>query len=124
MFKLLSRKSPGAIFESMAEKHLKKQGLRLLARNYHNRFGEIDIIMQEKQTIVFVEVRQRTSLEFGHPFETVDRRKQQKIILTAYAYLKEHRLFEHLPCRFDVVGVTLREGKHHLEWCQHAFEEL
>lgn len=124
MFNILPIKSPGAIFETMAVKHLKRQGLRLLTRNYHSRFGEIDIIMKEKKTIVFVEVRKRSNLICGHPFDTVDPRKQGKIIRTAQAYLKEKRLFEQPPCRFDVVGVTLREGKYHLQWCQHAFEEF
>lgn len=114
---------PGAAFEKMALQHLKKQGLRLLERNYHSRYGEIDIIMQAKKTIVFVEVRKRSNAQYGHPFETVDYNKQQKIIKTAYCYLKEHRLFEQALCRFDVVGVTLLEGKYHLEWCQHAYEE-
>lgn len=115
--------NPGAAFETMALAHLKKHGLKLLTRNYHSRYGEIDLIMKSKKTIVFVEVRKRAQTQYGHPLETVDHQKQQKIIRTAYAYLKQKHLFERAPCRFDVVGVTLRENQYHLEWCQHAYED-
>ena len=113
----------GAPFENMAKEYLQKHGLNLVVSNYRCRYGEIDLIMNDDITLVFVEVRKRTSSHHGSPLETVDYFKQQKIIRTAYSYLQDSQLYETRPCRFDVVGVTLLEGKYHLEWCQHAYEE-
>ncbi len=115
--------NPGTFFEKLALEYLQKQGLRLLAKNYRCRYGEIDLILKHKKTLVFVEVRKRGAGSYVSPLESVDYRKQQKIIRTAYAYLNEHRLYEKVPCRFDIVGVTLQQEEYHLSWYQNAYDE-
>lgn len=102
--------------EQLALKYLQKQGLRLLERNYREPCGEIDLIMQHKKTIVFVEVKQRSDLRYGAPAEAVTPLKQRKISMTAALYLNKH-CERDTPCRFDVVEIL--DGKiNHIE---HAF---
>jgi putative endonuclease len=110
--------------ERLAVRHLKKSGLKIVARNYRNRFGEIDIIALDGQTIVFVEVKTRKSNAAGSPLEAVDESKQSKVIRVAEAYLKQRRLFEH-SIRFDVIGIVWnedeKESKPELTHVRHAF---
>lgn len=110
--------------ERLAVRHLKKSGLKIVARNYRNRFGEIDIIALDGQTIVFVEVKTRKSNAVGSPLEAVDESKQSKVIQVAQAYLKERRLYEY-SVRFDVIGIVWneseKESKPDLTHVRHAF---
>lgn len=110
--------------ERLAVRHLKKSGLRIVTRNYQNRFGEIDIIAIDGQTIVFVEVKTRKSNAAGNPLEAVDEIKQAKIIQVAQAYLKQRRLFEY-SVRFDVIGIVWnedgKESRPELTHVRHAF---
>jgi putative endonuclease len=110
--------------ERLAVRHLKKSGLKIVTRNYRNRFGEIDIIALDGQTIVFVEVKTRKSNAAGNPLEAVDEAKQAKIIRVAEAYLKQRRLFEN-SVRFDVIGIVWNEdelnSKPELTHVRHAF---
>lgn len=84
--------------------------------------GEIDLIMLDRDTLVFVEVRYRKDGDFCNPLETVTRSKQRKIIKAASHYLLTRLKSHDIPCRFDVVGVT-REGtdNYHFEWIKNAF---
>jgi putative endonuclease len=102
--------------EALAAQHLTQKGLALLEQNYHSRFGEIDLIMRDQHTLVFIEVRQRSSNRFGDALESVDQRKQQKIILTAQHYLSMHP--DESPCRFDVVAL---DKDHQIQWVKDAF---
>jgi putative endonuclease len=105
--KNLLRKLLGDRGERAAVKHLKKQGYRILAKQYRNQFGEIDIIAQIGATTVFVEVKTRKSENDGQPFEAVDRRKQEKLTRAALAWLKKHRRLEQpVDARFraDIVS--------------------
>lgn len=98
----------GAKAEAEAANWLQKRGWQLVARNYRCRHGEIDLIMRDGHTLVFVEVRARSSSRFGGAAASVDHRKQQKLWLTAQHYLAG---LPQLPaCRFDVLA---REGT---EW--------
>lgn len=106
--------------EQQARRHLEKQGLKLLQTNYRCRRGEIDLIMQERDTLVFIEVRYRKSDSFGSAVETVTSGKQRKLIMTARHYLQENRV--NAPCRFDVVGITGPNGDR-VEWIKNAFQE-
>lgn len=106
----------GAEKERLAESFLTNQGLRLVARNHRCRYGEIDLIMREASILVFVEVRFRRSTRFGSPAETVDARKQRRLIATAKHYLQAHPT--PCACRFDVVAI---DGQHHIQWIKHAF---
>lgn len=97
--------------EIVAQKYLKKKKYRILESNYHSHTGEIDIIAQFKEMIIFVEVKTRESNFFGLPCEAVDERKQAKIRLVATEYLKRNRLLDY-PCRFDVIEVLGGEINH------------
>ena len=107
----LSRRQRGDIGEKLARKHLQGLGYKILETNFRSREGEIDIIAQDKEELVFVEVRTRASDEFGTPEESVTFTKKEKLISLALAYLQT---YPHLPSlwRIDVVAVELdREGK-------------
>ena len=95
--------------ENLACDALARQGYAILARRYRTRVGEIDIVARDGPTLVFVEVKTRTSEDFGIPAEAVTWRKQRRIATMARRYLSEHRLHGCL-CRFDVVTVLCRRG--------------
>jgi putative endonuclease len=109
--------------EREAERHLKRQGYVILARGDRARLGEIDLVAVEKRTVVFVEVKTRTSHDAGHPAEAVDRNKQRRLTRAAQGYLKRHRLGDCLA-RFDVIAVTWPDLKMRpqIEHFRHAFE--
>ncbi len=99
-------KKIGIEAEKFACRYLKNQGLFLIMRNYVCRCGEIDLIMQDKASLVFIEVRYRQDSRFGHSIETVDIAKQKKLIKTAEYYLQYNHLSETISCRFDVLGIS------------------
>lgn len=100
----MDRNQIGMDAEQRAEEWLTGQGLNLLQRNAHCRLGEIDLIMQEGEQIVFVEVRRRASRHFGGAAASVDWRKQQKLIRAARFMLSRNPQWSHKPCRFDVLA--------------------
>ena len=91
--------------EEAAERYLKRRGYKVLARGHRLRPGELDLVMLDGGTIVFVEVKTRQSQEAGHPAEAVDEKKQRRLTRLAVTFLKRHRLLEY-PGRFDVVAIT------------------
>lgn len=99
-----TNKIEGISGEVDAEMYLKKKGYKILAENYKNVIGEIDLIAKDGEYIVFVEVKKRSTKEYGLPREVVTPQKQQKIRKVATYYLKEKRLYDQ-PCRFDVVDI-------------------
>ncbi len=107
----------GAQAEDLACAHLERAGLRLLTRNYRCPQGEIDLVMDDRDTLVFVEVRYRRSNAFGTPAETVDRRKQARLQAAAGHYLLTRGADR--ICRFDVVAVSGRDAR--IEWLRDAF---
>lgn len=115
----------GANAEAQAEIFLHQQGLITKLKNYRSKVGEIDLIMVQKtaqtHTLVFVEVRLRTNKRFAPALETVDYRKQQKIIKTAMRYLQEQRLYDKVACRFDVVALDQTGTAPPIQWIQNAF---
>jgi len=115
------RQKFGKFGEGLAARHLKKTGYRLLCRNYRTRFGEIDIIAKDADTIVFVEVKSRRSDKFGHPRYAVTREKQARISKTALNYLKENNQMD-CKARFDVVTVNSADKKTDVEIIKNAFE--
>lgn len=106
--------------EALAVAHLKKQGMSIEARNYRCRLGEIDLVAREGDTLIFVEVRSRTSTGFGLPQETVDHRKQRRLRRIAEVYLSGR---SETPVRFDVVAVLFNpQGEpRHIEHIPDAF---
>lgn len=111
--------------ERAASRYLRRLGYRIRARQYANRYGEIDLIALDGRCIVFVEVKTRRTDEAGHPVEAVDYRKRRKLTQTALAYLKRHGLLER-RARFDVLTVLWPEDerKPHIEHFQNAFEPV
>lgn len=96
--------------EDIAAQYLKKQKYRLLDRNYRCPAGEIDLILGKKEWLVFVEVKARTSADFGEPEEAVTGHKKKRILSAAEWYVAENRL-EDRSLRFDVISVVFGEGK-------------
>lgn len=90
--------------EDIAVSYLKKQGYKIIERNYKTKLGEIDIIASDKGVVAFIEVRSNNSGKFGSPLETINRDKELKITRPALMYIKRHKL-EDSPCRFDIVSV-------------------
>lgn len=109
--------------EDLAAAYLRKQGYRIIARRERVLRGDLDIVALDDRTVVFVEVRTRSDTRHGHPAETVNHRKQQRIATLANAYIRRHRL-EDCRVRIDVVTVTLEgeDGTPEIEHFQDAFE--
>ena len=109
----------GAQAEKLAVQYLQQNGLKLVEQNYRGRFGEIDLIMQDGTTLVFVEVRLRRNGEFGGAAASIDMRKQQRIVSTAQQYLAS---LARIPeCRFDVVLMDEIEQRN-MHWLKNAFD--
>lgn len=109
--------------ERAATRFLKKLGYKIVARQYENQFGEIDIIALDGQQIVFVEVKTRTTTNMGQPFEAVDRRKQQKLTKIALVWMKRHRRMDQ-SARFDIVSIVWPDGHRQpeIQHIKNAFE--
>jgi putative endonuclease len=111
--------SSGAKYEQEALRFLKQQGLLFICQNFYCRFGEIDLIMSDQNTLVFIEVRYRKNQDYGGAEASITRQKQKKIIKTAKHYLSQ---LDYEPyCRFDVVAISEHAAKP--EWIQDAFQE-
>lgn len=116
------RLSTGAFGEEEAQRVLKKNGYRILDRNFRARFGEIDIVAMDNGVIVFVEVRtKKAGSMFGRPGESIDMGKQRRITLAAEEYLTSRGKADH-PARFDVVSVEVDGGVFKAELIKDAFD--
>lgn len=93
----------GRLAENLAVAALKKKGFAIVETNFHNRFGEIDIIARDKNILVFVEVKAKKGEGFGTPEEMINRQKLKRVQNMATIYMKG----QNLPCRIDVVAVIL-----------------
>jgi putative endonuclease len=109
----------GRIAEEAASAYLIKQGLKLIAQNYRCRMGEIDLIMRDKEYLVFIEVRSRTSNYFGGGVASVTYAKKQKIIKTAAYYMLEHQAQNRYALRFDVMSIDGKSAA--ITWIKDAF---
>lgn len=118
---LNKRQQFGKDSESLAARHLKKNGYKILEQNYRNKLGEIDIIAKEKETLVFVEVKARKTHVFGNPKWAVTYKKQRKISMVALYYLKATKQ-THVKARFDVVSLSLTKDNSQIEIIKNAFE--
>ncbi len=116
------RHKRGALAERKAESYLIAQGLQLEGRNYNCRFGEIDLIMRDKQHLVFVEVRFRSSNRFGGALASIEKHKQARLIRTAQHYLAFEVRESNVACRFDVVAVSASHFT--ITWIKNAFSQL
>ncbi|MGC3872063.1 YraN family protein [Halomonas sp. GXIMD04776] len=113
-------RSRGEAIEGVTADWLEARGLSLVARNQHAKGGEIDLIMRDGDTLVFVEVRHRADTRHGHPLETVNLAKQRRLIRAARFYLLRNRLS--CACRFDVVGVIGTAPQLEFTWVRAAFD--
>ena len=113
----------GEQVEQLACLWLKKKGLTLIARNYLCKRGEIDMIMEQDNCLVFIEVRYRKQVYFGSPAETVTPPKQEKIRLAAEHFLLAHPQHQRKMCRFDVIAAQPGNSsdKLHFDWIRNAF---
>ena len=110
----------GVLGEAAVCDRLTDGGMELLERRFRSPFGEIDLIMKDGQTIVFVEVRYRQSSRFGGAAASVTLAKQQKFVPTAHLWLARHNgSFDTVDCRFDVVAFTGNA----IDWLKNAFGE-
>jgi putative endonuclease len=104
------RAALGAQAEALAAQLLEERGLRILERNWRRPQGEVDLVADDHGVLVFIEVRSRTGEDHGHPLETVDARKRQRVVRAARLYLQEYEGTAN-EFRFDVVGITFpKEG--------------
>ena len=107
--------------EQLASDYLQQQGLTFLEKNYHCRQGEIDLIMRDKRTLVFVEVRYRKTARYGSALESVNSAKQSRIITTAQHYLQQSKE-KNVNCRFDVIAICPTETTPEITWITDAFQ--
>lgn len=107
--------------ERIAEAYLRKQGYKLVERNYRCALGELDLVVLDRRVVVFVEVKTRTGHGFGTPFEAVESRKQQKMIHAAQYFLTQKGLHQR-DARFDVVGISWPGRDPIVEHIKNAFE--
>lgn len=110
--------------EQLALNYLQAQGLKKLQTNFSCKFGEIDLIMLEQETLVFVEVRYRQGNEYGHPLETIDARKQKKLLNTMQFFLLKHPELQQYPCRIDAIAINsqVQSKQDAVEWVKNAFQ--
>lgn len=117
----LNNRKSGARWEKKAETYLLTRGLVLLQRNFSSRFGEIDLIMEDEKTIVFVEVKYRNSNHHGSGADAVTYHKQNRISLTAAWYLAKNPHRSESDCRFDVISIDPDERNQGINWIRGAF---
>lgn len=105
--------------EDLALDYLTRRGLTLVARNFRCRRGELDLVLRDGDTVVVAEIRCRTDNTFGTPAESVDARKQARLVATTLVFLQGRPELAAAPLRFDVVSVSGRDRR--IEWIRDAF---
>jgi putative endonuclease len=115
------RKVIGILAEELALRHLLAHGLRLIARNYRCKLGEIDLVMLDGQTLVLVEVRYRATNDYGGAAASVTWDKQRKLVRAAEHLLMKRPELRRHPARFDVVAITSAASDTKIEWIKSAF---
>jgi putative endonuclease len=118
-----SRQQAGREAEAFALQHLQHQGLSLITQNWLCKRGELDLVMLDGDTVVFVEVRYRRHAGWGGALESVDFRKREKLILAARFFLQKESRWANSPCRFDVIAINGDPGSAPvLNWLKNAFD--
>lgn len=111
----LNKRKIGTEYENMAAEYLIEKGYQILERNYRNKIGEIDIIAQQTDTIVYVEIKYRSSDKYGNPLDAVDYKKQKRISKVAMLHYVQNGARLHKQCRFDVIGIYADGRIQHVE---------
>lgn len=114
-----NHRATGAKYEKLAAAYLTDKGYELLECNYATKYSEIDLILKDRATLVFCEVKYRSSNHYGSPLEAVDIRKQRRISKAAMHYYITHGCEADTPCRFDVIAIY---GDGQLEHIENAFD--
>jgi putative endonuclease len=117
---LTNRRKQGKTGEDLAARYLEQSGLRILERNFRFERGEIDLIAEDGEELVFVEVKARQSNIFGAPEDAVTDKKQEQVHTVADGYLFKHDI-DNRPCRFDVVAIEFRNGRAEIRHIRDAF---
>jgi len=115
----LNANNAGLASEKIAKTFLVNQGLVLITNNYHCRYGEIDLIMKDTNTLVFIEVRLRSNPNFGNAAASITLQKQRKMIHTAQHYLQTNKI--NMPCRFDALLLS-KTDRTNIQWIRNAFD--
>ncbi len=119
-----SRIKLGVQGEDLAVDYLKKKGIKVRVRNYRQKIGEVDIIAQDGQWLVFIEVKTRKSLRFGQPYESVTLKKQAQISRVALDYITRNNLHDQ-PIRFDVISILLQsDGNTDINHLPNCFDAV
>ncbi len=119
---MFASRNKGMLFERRAEQFLRRQGLKLLRRNFNCRFGEIDLIMRDGETLCFVEVKYRRSRAFGGAAWSLPPYKQRRVVAAAALYLQNRRGVTP-PARFDALLIQQQpDGSETFDWIKNAFD--
>lgn len=114
-------KRKGLQYESLARDHLQQQGLRLFQQNFNSRFGEIDLVMLDNNTVCFIEVKYRKSLDYGGAASAIPHSKRQKIVKTAQIFMSENQKLANRAMRFDALILQQIDQDISINWIQNAF---
>ncbi|RRD40978.1 YraN family protein [Leptotrichia sp. OH3620_COT-345] len=116
-----NKRETGFEYEEIAKKFLEEKNLSFITSNYYTRYGEVDLIFFEKlsETLVFVEVKYRKKSIYGTAVETVDRKKQEKILLSSQIYIIENEWNGNI--RYDIIGITGNKSENNINWIKNAF---
>ncbi len=118
----LNQRNKGQLYEQKAADYLYRCGLRLIEKNFLAKGGELDLVMQDGPSIVFVEVKYRETQRYGHAAEMVTRQKQQRLIKAANWWMLKRGLnTDTTDFRFDVIAI--HNNGHHIEWIKNAITE-
>ena len=112
----------GAIWEQAAQAELERAGLRLVARNWHCRYGELDLIMRDGAALVFVEVRYRNDAAVADGLESITPAKRRRLVRAAEMFLAAHPCYAQAPCRFDSVAFSGAVDNPTWTWERAAFD--
>lgn len=112
----------GDQFEDLALAHAIGDGLKLITRNFNCRYGELDLVMRDRDVVVFLEVRYRKSHGFGGALDSVGANKRERLSKAASLYLQSNPSLAHQPCRFDVMAISGSMESPIIDWQRNAFD--
>lgn len=115
----ITKQEIGKLGENLATRYLSSAGYKILKRNFRDKYGEVDIIAECNNELVFVEVKARTNLKYGRPIDAVTRQKQMHILRTAQYYIFINKL-ERKKIRFDVIEVYIIDRKYKIKHIKNA----
>lgn len=114
----MNRRTTGTAYEKIAADYLQNQGIKIKEMNYRISQGEVDIVGEDRETIIFIEVKYRKTASYGQPWEAVSGNKQKKICKVASQYCYSKRIKKQV--RYDIVSICGEE----ILWFQNAFEHI